>query len=54
MVEPILSMFHNGVKKIIQKFSFVAEDKKPVKSERGIVLENGWRRKNDLYGAVCL
>ena len=33
-------MFHNGVKKIIYKFSIVAEDKKPVKSEREMILEN--------------
>ena len=39
-VEQILSMFHNGVKKIILKFSIVAEDKKPVKSEIEIMLEN--------------
>ena len=33
-------MFHNGVKKIIKKFSIVVEDKKPVKSESEIILEN--------------
>ena len=40
MVEPILSVFHNGVKKNIQKFFIVAEDKKPVKSEREMIFED--------------
>ena len=39
MVEPILSMFHYGVKNYL-KFSILAEDKKPVKSEREIMFEN--------------
>ena len=40
MVELILSMFHNGVKKIISKFPIVAEDKKHVKSEREMIFDD--------------
>ena len=40
MVEPIFSRLHNGVKKIVQKLSIIAEDMKPVKSERQIIIEN--------------